>query len=212
MGLLISSQTEPDGIFGIWEQTEDDSYFEKSLNLYPVETEELNGLKSRRKSEWLCSRYLLHIMSGRELRGACVKDEYGKPYLTDSNFNISISHTAGFTAVMAASANVGIDIQDIVSKIERIAHKFVNEEEYSFIPENSKNEYYHAIWGAKESMYKAYGKRELDFRKNIKVSNFIFEPKGFFFDGSVEKDNFYAKYTLFCRRIENLILVYAMQQ
>jgi phosphopantetheinyl transferase (holo-ACP synthase) len=146
------------------------------------------------------------------VRGACLKDKFGKPYLDGSDHFISMSHTLDFTAVIASLIPVGIDIQYMVEKIQRISNKFVREDEFLFIPEVDRNLYYHAIWGAKESMYKAYGKKELDFKNHMAVSPFVFNPDGFYFDGEIKKNDFIRKYRLFCSQTANIILVYASEQ
>ena len=170
MPLFLKLNTEQEGVAGIWQTEEDDSYFLDRLQLYPEELEELKTLRSRKKTEWLSSRYLLHLLSERHIRGACLKDAYGKPYLQDSDYHISISHSGKFTAVIASPHIVGIDIQIIVAKIERIANKFVTDTEFNSVHNQYHIESLHAIWGAKEAMYKAYGKKALDFKKHLKVT------------------------------------------
>ena len=212
MPLIFHTDIQPQGQYGIWQTKESDEFFLSELDLYPEEIIELQELKSRKKSEWLSSRYLLHHLSGRILRGACLKDKFGKPYLAGSDHFISMSHTLDFTAVIAALNPVGIDIQYMVEKIQRISNKFVGDDEFLFIPEVDRNLYFHAIWGAKESMYKAYGKKELDFKNHMTVSPFVFDPDGFYFDGEIKKNDFIRKYRLFCSQTANIILVYASEQ
>ncbi|MEL6986943.1 MAG: 4'-phosphopantetheinyl transferase, partial [Bacteroidota bacterium] len=69
---------------GLWRIDEDSEFFVSHLDLYEEEVALLEKIKGRRKLEWLSSRHLLHFMSGREERGACLKDEFGKPYLEGS--------------------------------------------------------------------------------------------------------------------------------
>ena len=95
----------------------------EKLELFPKELELIETIKGHRKLEWLASRWLLHLMSGRQIRGACLKDEFGKPYLVNSFYDISISHSRELVSVLAAPQAVGIDIQKIVGKIDSIAHK-----------------------------------------------------------------------------------------
>jgi len=212
MPLIVHSNILPQGQYAIWQTRETDDFFLSVLDLYPQESYELQMLKSKKKSEWLSSRYLLHQLSGRTLRGACLKDPYGKPYLQGSDHFISVSHTLDFTAVIAGPIPVGIDIQCVVEKIQRISPKFVREDELLFIPEMNRILFFHAIWGAKESMYKAYGKKELDFKNHMKISPFVFDPQGFYFDGEIKKNDFFRKYRLFCSLTSNIILVYATEQ
>ena len=211
MPLIYTSDLITVGKLGVWKVEEDDAFFHNQLYVTDKEQNELNHLGIRKRKEWFSSRYLLHLLSEREIRGACLKDTYGKPYLENSDHHISISHSADHTAVIASTSVVGIDIQRIVPKIERIAHKFITEDEGLSITNLSNIECMHTIWGAKESMYKAYGKKELDFKKHIFVLPFVYNKNGFVFEGIVEKDDFLEKYTLFCQTLNDLILVYAIQ-
>ncbi|MBK9255034.1 MAG: 4'-phosphopantetheinyl transferase superfamily protein [Saprospiraceae bacterium] len=200
-----------DTILGVWEISEDDDFFLEHLVLYDEEKSELSVLKSRKRTEWLASRYLLHLLSGRNLRGACLKDEFGKPYLKDSSFKISMSHSGEFTAVMAAPENVGVDIQKPVAKIERIATRFLSPEEYDQMNVRNRLEMLHVYWGAKESLYKAFGRKSLDFRKHIIVDPFEYNQQGFEFSGRINNDHMVLEYRIFYQPIENAILVYAVQ-
>ncbi|KXK38146.1 MAG: 4'-phosphopantetheinyl transferase superfamily protein [Saprospiraceae bacterium] len=212
MPLLYQSHIANGGVFGIWDVKEDETFFERKIDFYPEEFKELEGLRARKKMEWLSSRYLLHVLSQREIRGACLKDEFGKPYLKDSPFHISISHSSSCTAVIGSPAFCGIDIQIIVPKIERIAPRFINTVEWEYIPDQDKILYFHTLWGAKEAMYKSFGRRGLDFRKDMNILPFMYQADGFFFRGSVVKNDFNKNYTLFCRQFDHLILVYALQE
>ncbi len=211
MPLLIKISIEPAGVVGVWHNVEGDDFFLSKLTLFPVEIAELSVLKGRKRSEWLCSRYLLHLLSGRHDRGACLKDTYGKPYLEGSDYHISISHSGDYTAIAAAPIVTGVDIQVMVEKIVRIQSRFVSPSERKYIDPKNPLPCLHTIWGAKEAMYKAYGKKELDFLGHIFVGPFMYHLDGFKWSGEVKKGDFYEKYDLFCHPIEQLILVYASQ-
>lgn len=194
---------------GVWAIDEPPSFFEDGLELIQPEQEQLDAIKGRRKLEWLASRYLLHKMSGRAFRGAILKDDYGKPFLTQSSFQISLSHSRKMTAAIAGPTPVGIDIQIQVPKIERISHKFIHEEEFNFIEERCKMDYFHVLWGAKESLYKAYGRRQLEFIENIRVDAFIFDEKGGETTGHVIKDTFRNHFKIQYQKINEYYLVHA---
>ena len=168
MPLLIHNEIEFGAEVGVWKIEESEDFFRDKLPLIQIEIEQLDRIKGRRRTEWLAVRYLLHQMSGREIRGACLKDSFGKPYLEGSVYQISMSHTQGLAAIIAGPKPVGIDIQKKVSKIDRIAPKFVNEQEIILFDDLS-TEILHVLWGAKECLYKAYGRKRLDFRKHIHI-------------------------------------------
>ena len=102
-------------------------------------------------------------------------DEFGKPYLKDNNY-LSISHSFTFTAIIISKKNpVGIDVEKQRDKIVKIAHKFTPIEEYKTIANHealvSKLT---IVWGAKESLYKIYGKKKLQFLHHIYIDDFSF--------------------------------------
>lgn len=201
----------PEMELSIWKVTEQESYFESKLEIHEPEVEIIKKLSKRKKLEWLSSRYLLHLMSGRELRGEFVKDEHGKPHLNDSTYHVSISHSNNHISVIASKHLVGIDIQTYVSKITRIRHKFVSEAEEKFIDDSDPNRALHIIWGAKESLYKAYGKRGLGFISHIHIWALDSSKKTGTFKGRIKKDAYEKEFDLFYHLFDEYILVYAKE-
>jgi phosphopantetheinyl transferase len=102
-------------------------------------------------------------------------DAFGKPHLKDKNY-LSISHSFTFTAIIISKKKpVGIDVEKQRDKIVKIAHKFTPIEEYNTIANHealvSKLT---VVWGAKESLYKIYGKKKLRFLHHIYIEDFLF--------------------------------------
>ena len=210
MSLLLHRHLQPAGELGIWTLEEDESFFLQGLELFPEEREQIAGMKGQRRVEWLAGRYLLHFMSGREVRGACLKDAFGKPHLENSLFQISISHSHERVAVVAAPVAVGVDIQFVVTKIERIAYKFMREEENDSLLPATRLEHLHVYWGAKEALYKAYGRREIDFRLHLHVAPFEFSPKGGQTTGWIRKEEFTQQFEIYYELLGEYILVWAL--
>jgi phosphopantetheinyl transferase len=104
-----------------------------------------------------------------------IYDEYGKPRLQDGTF-ISITHSYTFTAIIvSADLHVGIDIEKQREKILKIAHKFTPFEEYKTIANvDALISKLTIVWGAKESLYKIYGKKKLLFLHHIYIEDFRF--------------------------------------
>ena len=201
----------PTGEIGLWKIKEDEHFFMEKLTLFPKELELVNSIKGHRKLEWLASRWLLHLMSGRNIRGACLKDEFGKPYLENSFFDISISHSRELVTVMAAPQAVGIDIQKLVGKIESISHKFLREEEKASLSEKNYLEHLHVYWGAKEALFKAYGRKQLDFKQHIHIKPFEFNLRNGKCFGNVIKEDYNADFEIRYEQVDDYILVYAIR-
>ncbi len=211
MPLLFHRYLQPEGELGLWRIEETEDFFLDRLDLSSVEEAYIEKMKGHRKLEWLAGRWLLHQMSGRSFRGACLKDEFGKPHLEGSLFDISISHSREMASVMAAPRSVGVDIQKLVGKIERLAHKYMRPEELASLQAATRLEHLHVYWGAKECLYKAYGRRQLDFREHLKIDPFDYDLSKGTFTGRVEKGEYLSFFELYYERIEDFILVYALE-
>ena len=211
MPLYLYEKLEDEVELGLWIVEESEDWFFEQLELNSAEQDQFDTIKGRKRVEWLAVRYLVHQMSGRKKRGAFFKDEFGKPHLEHSRYQISISHSHEMAAAIAAPISVGIDIQFIVPKIERIAHKFMRPEEMASLEDPTRIEHLHVYWGAKEALYKAYGRRELDFCAHIHIDPFAFDPSSGQFTGKIQKDAHLSKYQLSYRQDGEYILVYAKE-
>ncbi|CAH1001699.1 hypothetical protein LEM8419_02605 [Neolewinella maritima] len=170
MPLYFHDALLPPGEWGLWSITESEHELRGHVHLSTAEQHQLLLIKgAERRREFLAARLLLHRMSGRSTRAELVKDSDGKPHLPDSDFFVSISHTVGYSAAVAHPRPCGIDVQRIVPRIRRLAPKFVGETEWSQLTETDELVQLHLIWAAKEAMYKAYGRRQLDFRRDLVV-------------------------------------------
>lgn len=107
-----------------------------------------------------------------------VYDDYGKPHVKDGRF-ISITHSFHFTAIIISEdLKVGVDIEKQRDKILKIAHKFTPIEEYKTIANvTALISKLTIVWGAKESLYKIYGKKKLLFLHHIDIEDFNFEDE-----------------------------------
>ena len=205
-------ESEP-GEVGLWQIEEAEVFFLEQLRLSKKEEQYIAEIKGHRRLEWLASRLLLHKMTGRSKRSICIKDEHGKPFLVDSLYDISLSHSREFAAVIAAPKAVGIDIQKIVEKIESIAHKFMREEEMNSLVTETRLDHLHVYWGAKEALYKAYGRRQLDFKKHIFIDPFKYNVTKGQCSGYIKKGEEHMVFQLYYERIEkDFILVYALEK
>jgi phosphopantetheinyl transferase len=211
MPIIFRKEIAHSGLLGIWQVREEEDFFRKELKLTTREEAQLAELRGRRALEWLASRYLLHVLSERETRGEVLKDACGKPHLEGSAWHISLSHSHDLVAVIAAPAVCGIDIQYRVARIERIAQKFLRAEELDSLSSTYRVEHLHAYWGAKESLYKIYGRRELDFRQHILVAPFEYMPEGGMSAGVVQKDTTKLNCTIDYQRLGEVMLVWGME-
>lgn len=211
MPIYLHEHIQLQGEIGLWEIIESEAYFEDELVLTIEEKELLQEVVEKRRKEWMAGRLLLHKMSGREVREIAEKDEYGKPHLNASPYDISLSHSGRFAAVIASEACCGIDIQHLVPKLKKIEKKFMTPEDLARLSEVYYMEQLHVYWGAKEALYKAYGKKKLEFREHIIIEPFEYDVSFGQCRGYVKKDEVHMVFDIRYRLIENYMLVYAIQ-
>jgi len=211
MPLIIDKTLDEQSRLAVWDAQEGNAYFKRSMQLTKAEKEAYLEMKPHRQREWMTSRFLLHYISGDKDRTPIVKTEYGKPYRKDCDRHISVSHSKDKVAVIISDRPVGIDIQNEVAKISRIKHKFISDSEASKLSAHNLIPYYHIFWGAKESMYKAYGIKELEFREHMHVYPFRFFRDDLELKGWVKKDDFDQIYDLYVHKMEKDYLVYCFE-
>lgn len=138
-------------------------------------------------------------------------DEFGKPHLKDGNF-ISITHSFEFTAIIISSKNpVGIDIEKQRDKIVKIAHKFTPIEEYKTIANHDALVgKLTIVWGAKESLYKIYGKKKLLFLHHIYIEDFKFADRET--TGEIRYEGYVSRHAVQFLEFEGFTCVYAFDE
>ena len=170
---LYKKFEEPGYSIGVWKIEEGLPFFEALFHGHP------DIQHDHKRLQWFASRHLANVMLGQP--DAIVNDETGKPNFKTSAQNISISHTAGFAAVMLSNKYaVGIDVEAIHPKIERIAHKFMQPEEIAALSPEEKLQKMTLCWSAKESLFKLYGWGGLEFRTQLLIEPFQLQQSGTF--------------------------------
>ena len=159
----------------IWKIEESFEELNQGVELTKFSKERLHGMKSDlHQRGFLSVRHLLKTAGYTD--EDLLYDGFGKPHLKDGK-HISITHSFTFSGIIISDDKpVGIDIEKRRDKILRIAHKFTPIEAYKSIANHdalvSKLT---IVWGAKESLYKIYGKKKLLFLDHIYIEDFSFE-------------------------------------
>jgi len=159
----------------IWKIEESIDDLKKGISLTEKNAMRLGSMKSELHQKGFLS--IRHLLKEVGLTDADLHyDEFGKPHL-DTGRYISISHSFSFTAIIFSYENsVGIDIEKQREKILKIAHRFTPIEEYKTIANvDALISKLTIVWGAKESLYKIYGKKKLLFLHHIYVDDFNFD-------------------------------------
>lgn len=138
-------------------------YFaEKIANLKPG---------SRRLLEVLAVRRALkELFYGEEQE--VVYDEHGRPSLKAGKPYISISHTHGYAAVISSDVPVGIDIERIGNRVEKVVSHFLKQEELVTLALYSEAvPALHLAWSAKEAAFKILGQEYYDLQHLTTISH-----------------------------------------
>jgi len=189
MAIAYRQQIDDDTEFAIWKIEEDPEELYKQLQLDEGEKAYYEQLKAgKRNLHWLGTRVLLRKMLKTDEYIDCKVDAHGKPYLVSLPYHISLSHSFDYAAVMIGKDPVGIDIEQVKEKVERIAHKFMRKEELRFISDQHKIDQLYVCWCAKEAVYKCFGQKEVSFLDNILLEPFNFEGHGIV-DAQLVKDD-----------------------
>jgi phosphopantetheine--protein transferase-like protein len=75
---------------------------------------------------------------------------------------------------------VGIDIEAISPRILKIKEKFLSTNELECIDSTHEINHLLLCWSAKESVYKAMGKEDVDFKTHLQIAPFIPLEQGIF--------------------------------
>ncbi len=157
-------------IYGIWEISEDIESLVDQEEFINHEEINIPGLHPKKQLEYVTSRILIaNLCKGAGINyHGLIKDEFGKPYLKNCQYHLSVSHSFPYAiAVIHKKSAVGIDIEFPNEKISRISSKFLNDNELKY--ENSLLELC-KVWCIKETLYKIYGRKKVDFKKHLHVS------------------------------------------
>lgn len=172
----------------VWHITEPESFF---LQRVPLKKEVSHPHK---RLQHLAGRYLLPaLFPGFPLDAIRVADTR-RPFLEDEQYHFSISHCDDYAAaIVSTTQRVGVDIESITPRIERVRHKFVTAEEWNFLSSGFGSsgvrgareqgqghpgfehrtlnfgtpELLTLLWSAKEVIFKWYGSGQLDFKTHM---------------------------------------------
>lgn len=176
--LIRKEHTDGGGLLGIWKM---DESCEELLLLLPEDmrsgaVEYIKGIRSERRTiEWISIRILLFMLLNEEK--TILNNTDGKPYLEDCSYHISISHTRNYAAVLLhESRPVGIDIEVKSERVNKVAEKFIADEEYIDPSQKTIHQLLH--WSAKESMFKLMEENEIHFKHHLHIYPFIPESQG----------------------------------
>ena len=147
---------------------------------FPDMASELSVRHPRTQLQRYASRLLLAEMLGAMPKVS--KNEHGKPLLPDLPFDVSISHTEGYAAILLGNGKLGVDVQHYKPNVLKVRDRFLDDRELQMADDIETTTLF---WAAKEAIYKYNAKPGLDFRDPITVHSMEPEtlPSSFVFEG-----------------------------
>ena len=151
---------------GVWHITETEDFF---LQQVPLQKEITHW---RKRLQHLAGRFLLkELYPDFPLTLIKIADTR-KPFLEDEAYHFSISHCGDYAAVIVSKEyRVGVDVELVNDKIEKIIHKFLSRQEKTLLHQNDINTTATLLWSVKESVYKWKGSGGVDFIKHINIQS-----------------------------------------
>jgi len=155
---------------GIWHITEPHEELLDLVRLTEAETVLYGSFRHElRKKQWLACRALVNRFL-YPASPAISYDPNGKPFLISGSHHLSVSHAGDYAAaVFSRTGAVGIDIEKIGERIERVKERFLFEGEIASLCPEYRLEQLYIYWCGKEALYKLNGRADLDFRNDIRI-------------------------------------------
>lgn len=159
----------------VWHIAEDEKFFQQKVSVQREITH------PHKRLQHLAGRYLLmHVFPDFPHHLIEIADTR-KPFLADEAFHFSISHCADFAAVIVSkNKRVGIDVELVSPKVERVKHKFLRVDEQMQLSRSgfSLLRQLTILWSAKEAVFKWYGAGDIDFRDDIHLLDPVLHDDG----------------------------------
>jgi phosphopantetheinyl transferase len=217
MPIFFQHQINETTRLGIWKIEETEEFF---LSNVPIQSAVTHPHK---RLQHLAGRFLLQFLFPDFPYELIKIADTLKPFLPNEQYHFSISHCGDFAAaIVSTHQRVGIDIEIPTPRIHTVGPKFLSEFESQYLTtddklfveqwglqENAETEFLTFLWSAKESIFKWYGKGQVDFSKHMSLSGDIF----FKDDDSLEMPFIFTKkglhhLTIHGKLIDKLVLVW----
>jgi len=168
--------------------------------LFSEEREQFSALSNEfRKVEFLGVRSLRSELA---ILSPILYSESRKPYLNEKqNLFISISHSKNYCALGSSSSEIGIDIEEMSPRIERISARFVHRDEEKFIGANRLLDLT-KIWTMKEAMFKLNDRLGIEFKTELIIE----EQIGCIYFGKMLTEKSWQRVKLECFQQEDLVI------
>lgn len=173
MPIVFTRMINPETSLSVWHATEDPASLHELLDLDPEDESIFESIRNQnRRLQWLgCRMALSHLMQTPRI--GIRYDAFGKPFLVSADSRISFTHTGAYAAAICSSTScVGADLEQVREKISRVAERFLTPDELTMAAGKDCLKVLTLFWSAKETLYKIYGKPDLDIQHDLCIESF----------------------------------------
>ena len=165
---IISEQTQ----ILIWKYSEEEE-FSADLISDEKEFENLKQKSPKRLIEKQMVRHMLRkILPNHKIR----YHENGQPYLEPFDKFVSVSHSFPYAVLAISEKKIGVDIEQVKDRIDKIKHKFLHPIEIDWLSRaKSGIEHLTAIWCIKEALFKIHSSKQWSFKEFYVVDEFLLD-------------------------------------
>ena len=165
---IISEQTQ----ILIWKYSEEEK-FSADLISDEKEFENLKQNSPKRLIEKQMVRQMLKkILPNHKIR----YHENGQPYLEPFDKFVSVSHSFPYAVLAISEKKIGVDIEQVKDRIDKIKHKFLHPKEIDWLSRaESGIEHLTAIWCIKEALFKIHSSKQWSFKEFYVVDEFFLD-------------------------------------
>lgn len=161
MPLFFQQDIDHDTKLAVWKIEEEESFFHVPLQ------REISHPKKR--LQHLAGRFLLRYVFPDFPLDLIEIADTRKPFLKEEAYHFSISHCSDYAAVIVSKTKrVGVDIEIMSDKMERIRFKFLSEKDDEQFLDGDLFQWTKA-WSCKEAVFKWWGNGGVDFREHIQL-------------------------------------------
>jgi 4'-phosphopantetheinyl transferase len=197
-------------VWALWKITESEDEFRALQKLKEIIPSTITN--EQKRLEWLAGRVITHCLLAQFnlSYNGLTKNEFGKPFLLDYPFHISLSHSFPYVAAIIDKHNeVGIDLEQPKEKLFRVASRVFSPDE---LKDAGNDLTKHCIyWCAKEALIKIYGKKDLILAENLRISPFPLENQGEIIGRIIVTDS-ESLITLYYQVFPGFVLVFSKEK
>jgi len=203
--LFYQQDINPTTKLAVWKIEETESFFLRAVPLGREIT------LPHKRLQHLAGRFLLPYLFPDFPHHEIEIADTRKPFLPGEQYHFSISHCSQYAAAIVSSTDrVGVDIETISPRVEKIKHKFLHQDELEFVhgyPNDQQIPLLTLLWSCKEAMFKWWGRGDVDFSEVLRIEPFLLDRKGII-KTTFHKNDFQIGLDLHYRMEEGVSLVW----